>query len=359
MAARKRICVCGVQVPFVRGGAEVLTETLCDQLRARGFEVELVQLPFSWSPRVQLLKSCLAWRLLDLRMAGERPVDLVIATRFPSYLISHPNKVVWLVHQYRQAYDLLGTRYSDLAARHEDRRLVARIRAMDRRTLAEARAVYAISGNTAARLQRFNGLEAGVLYPPPKLGDAYRCGPCGDYVLAVGRLDALKRFDQLLRALAHCRQDVRCRIAGDGPEMPALRELVGQLGLEGRVELLGRVGDDHLLDLYAGCRAVYYGPYDEDYGYVTVEAFRSGKPVLTLADSGGVLELVADGVNGFVCPPGAPRKLARRLDQLAADADLAQRLGAAGRERVAGIAWEPVIRALTASLTLPAEEVGP
>jgi glycosyltransferase involved in cell wall biosynthesis len=344
-----RICICGTQVPFSRGGAELLVETLRDQLLARDFEVELVSVPFSWRTRRQIVKSALAWRLLDLTEVAGRRIDLVICTRFPSYLVQHPNKVVWLIHQFRQVYELMGTRYSDFADLPEDREVVSMIRTMDQRCLAEARRLCTISQNTADRLQRFLGLQGEALYPPPALTGRFRSGDPGDYVLGVGRLDAMKRFDLLLRAVAQSQGGLRCVIAGSGAEGDALAALATQLGIEGRVEFLGRVDDDHLIELYAGALAVYYAPFDEDYGYVTVEAFMAGKAVVTTEDAGGVLEFVRDGVNGLVCS-ASPRRVGQALSRLAADPDLARRLGSAGRERVESIHWDVVIEALTGTL---------
>lgn len=346
MSGALRIAICGTKVPFVSGGAEVLIESLRVELVARGFEVDVITLPFAWTTREKLLKSALAWRLVDLTEVAGRRIDRVIATRFPSYLIKHPNKVVWLVHQMRQVYDLLGTRHSDFSDSPRDGKTIEMIREMDRRTLGEARALYAISQNTAGRLLRWNRLEAEVLYPPPKLGGAYRSGEFGDYVLSVGRLDPLKRFDLLIRALAQTRNPVRCRIAGTGPDREALRALAERLGVADRVELLGFVEDAALVDLYAGCLGVFYAPYDEDYGYVTIEAFQSGKPVVTAADSGGVLEFVEEGVTGLVGQSDQPQTIAVRLDRLWEQRDLAARLGAAGKARVASIGWDAVVSEL-------------
>ncbi|HYN22198.1 MAG TPA: glycosyltransferase family 4 protein [Thermoanaerobaculia bacterium] len=343
----KRICICGAQVPFLHGGAEILVESLRDELAARGFQVDIVKIPFHWPTRVDLLKSGLAWRLIDLTAAAREKIDLVIATRFPSYLVKHPNKVVWLVHQLRQAYDLLGTPHSDFREwEPTDRKALEMVRAMDRRALSEARRVFTISQNTADRLQRFNHIAGQALYPPPKLGSACHAGDFGDYVFSVGRLDKMKRFDLLIRALGHTETGVRCKIAGTGPEEEPLRQLIARLGLENRVELLGWVEDRDLVELYAGSLGVFYAPYDEDYGYVTIEAFKSGKPVVTTADSGGVLEFVEDGVNGFVCPPEGLKALGARLDHLYRDRAAARTLGLVGFQKVREIGWDRTIEAL-------------
>jgi glycosyltransferase involved in cell wall biosynthesis len=303
-------------------------------------------MPYHWPTRVDVLKGCLAWRLIDLTEASRKRIDRVIATRFPSYLVKHPNKVVWLVHQLRQVYDLLGTTYSDFTDTPRDREVIAMVRDMDRRTLREARGVFAISRNVAERLQRGNEVEAEVLYPPPRLDACYHPGEFGDYVFAIGRLDVMKRCDLLIHALKHTATAVRCRIAGSGPEREALAELAARLGVAERVDLMGWVDDREVVELFASACCVYFAPYDEDYGYVTVEAFKAGKPVITTADAGGVLEFVEDGVNGFVCAPDAPREIAARLDRLFLDRQEARALGAAGQARVQSIGWDRVIARL-------------
>ncbi len=343
-----RIAICAAQVPFTRGGAEVLYESLRDELVRRGHQAEIVALPFNYSTREAILRSALTWRLVDLTEAAGERIDLVIATRFPTYAVRHPRKVVWLVHQLRQIYDLAGTRYSDFGSRPGDDEVTAMIRSLDARCLGEAAARFAISKNTAERLRTYNGLDARPLYPPPKLGGRYRSEEHGDYIFSAGRLDPMKRFDLLVRALADCRRPVRAVIAGDGPEAERLRALAGELGLSDRVELTGRVDDERLLALYARALAVFYAPFDEDYGYVTLEAFRSGRPVVTTADAGGVLEFVRDGENGFVCSASSTGEIAARLDRLFDDRELARTLGRAGRESVAGVGWDTVVDALLA-----------
>ncbi len=344
MAAR--ICICNSQIPFARGGAEMLVDALRDALVERGFEVDVVALPFSLASRPQLLRSALAWRLLDLEAVEGRPIDRVICTRFPSYLVRHPHKVVWLVHQLRQVYDLAGTRWSDFDGSPRDRRAVEMVREMDRRTLAEARARFAISRNTAERLARYNQLDAEVLYPPSKLAPHLGPGDDGGYLFAPGRLVRTKRFDLLLRALAKV-PGLPCVVAGSGPDAAALAALAGELGLGERVRFAGWVDDAEMGRLYRGCRAVFFAPFDEDYGYVAAEAMACGKPVVTTLDAGGVLELVRDGVHGLVAEP-TPGGVAAALGRLAGDPARAAALGAAGRRTVAGIDWDHVVERLTA-----------
>ena len=207
---------------------------------------------------------------------------------------------------------------------------------MDQRGLGEASAVWANSRNVADRLKHYCGLDSEPLYHPPKHEGRYRCLSSGDYVFAVGRLDELKRFDLILKPWP-LPKPCRCRIAGDGPERERLADLVGDLGLGDRVEFMGRVSDDELSGPLRRLFAVVYPPYDEDYGYVTLEAFRSGKPVITADDSGGVLEFVDHGTTGYVASKASAKKMARCIDRLYGDRELARRWAGPGER--GGVHW--------------------
>ena len=346
----KNVLVCGVQTPYVTGGAEILVGDLKHQLAARGYKVDVVNVPFRAYPPAEIPRQALAWRLLDLTESWGERVDLVIPTKFPSWLVRHPRKAAWILHQHREAYDLLGTRFCAFTDSPEDRRVVDTIRAMDAAGLGECRSLHTISRNVAQRLARFNGLAAETLYPPPRHIGRYRSGPYGDFFFYAGRLEPIKRVDLLLDALARTRSGLRLKIAGSGPHERGLREQARRLSLDGRVDFLGFVSDEELIELYAGCRAAVYTPLNEDYGYVTVEAFLSGRPVLTSSDSGGPLEFVSDGESGIVAAPEA-QALGDGLDRLAGMSEARLReLGEEGRRRVAPIGWERVVDALTASL---------
>jgi glycosyltransferase involved in cell wall biosynthesis len=197
----QRVIVCEAQVPFVRGGAEYLVRTLVAQLLQRGFCAELVSVPFKWYPKEELLAHAAAWRLIDLSESNGQPIDLVIGTKFPSYFVRHPNKVAWLVHQHRAAYELCGTEYSDFTHTELDVGLREHLIRLDGQMLRECRRVFTISRTTADRLEKFNGLRRRPLYPPPPFADRLLPGPYGDYVLFVGRLESIKRPDLLVRAM--------------------------------------------------------------------------------------------------------------------------------------------------------------
>lgn len=346
-AASLTVAVCAPQVPFVTGGAEEFVRGLAAELARRGHRVELVTMPYRWYPRRQLLRSMRMWELADLRESDGRRVDLVVSTKFPSYFVRHPRHVLWLTHQYRQAYDLYGTPYSDLSPSGLRGRLFrGRFVRRDTAALSGIPVRFTISANTSDRLRRYNGIRSEPLYHPSRLAAALRCRGYGDFVLSVGRLDPLKRVDRLLQALARAGKGLRAVIAGSGPAEEELRCLAADLGVSSRVEFTGRVSDERLVELYAGCLAVWYAPIDEDYGYVTLEAFGAAKPVLTCSDSGGTLEFVQDGRSGFVLPPDDPAVAGRCLDLLRQRPGEAERLGLAGQEAVRGITWEHAVSRL-------------
>jgi glycosyltransferase involved in cell wall biosynthesis len=342
-----RILICTTQVPFTSGGAEALVSGLKAAFIEQGHQAEIVAIPFQWNPPAQIVKSMLMWRMLDLRSYNGRPVDLVVATKFPAYLVTHPRKVIWMCHQHRQAYELMGTEYGGLGQDEESQRVKDVIIDADTRLIPEARRVFTISRTVVSRLQKYNCIRAEHLYPPPPRRNSLRCGGYGDYIFYPSRLDRLKRQELLVRAMAHVKTAAKCVLAGDGPQEEQLRALVARMGLAERVKLAGFVSDHETENLYANALAVYFGPFAEDYGYVTLEAFHAGKAVLTLEDSGGPLEFVRDGTNGFVLPAD-PAAIAEKIDLLFERRQLAERLGKEGFKTQAGLelGWDKVVNQL-------------
>jgi glycosyltransferase involved in cell wall biosynthesis len=342
----KTVLVCEAQVPFVRGGAEYLVRSLVSELTRRGYRADRASVPFKWYPKEELLAQAAAWRMIDLSESNGKPIDAVIATKFPTYFVRHPNKVTWLVHQYRAVYDLCGTPYSEFNHSERDVRLRDRLIALDNTALGESRRLFTIARNTTARLARFNGIDAEPLYHPPPLAGRLAPGPYGDFVLSVGRLEATKRVDLIVRALAHVR-DARLLVVGEGPLRPALEETAQACGVAARVTFAGALDDEQLARLYSRALAVVFPPYDEDYGYVTLESFLARKPVVTTTDAGGPLEFVEDGLNGLVVEPTA-EAIAAAIAELTADPAHAKSLGEAGYDRARLISWDGVIDRLMA-----------
>ncbi|MGZ4333393.1 MAG: glycosyltransferase family 4 protein [Gaiellaceae bacterium] len=336
-----RVVVAAPQVPFVRGGAELMAEDLVGALRARGHETEIVSVPFKWYPGTRVLDQALLWRLVDLTESDGRPIDRVIATKFPAYCVRHPNKVAWVLHQFRQAYDYDRTELGQFDESPEGRATRRAVERLDGVALGEARKVLATSRNVADRLKRFNGIDAEVLPHPPQSLPFREAEPEG-FVLSVNRLDRAKRIDLLIEAAKH-ESSLRVVITGEGPDRERLERLAS--GLNGQVEFVGRVGDDELVDLYARSLAVYYAPIDEDFGMVPYEAFLSGKPVITAVDSGGPLEVVHDRATGVVVAPEA-HAIAQACVYLGAHADEAKAWGRAGRRLAERVTWDACIDAL-------------
>src|SRR5499427_4992682 len=340
-----RIAVCAPQVPFARGGAEIFADDLVAELRERGHEADLVTVPYKWYPGERVLSQAFLWRLLDLTESDGRPIELVIATKFPSYAVRHPKKVVWLLHQFRQAYELDRTELGQFGESAEDRATRRAVQRLDRVALGEARKLFATSRNVAERVKRSTGLDPEVMpHPPQEL--AYRTESYDDFLLSVGRLDRAKRHDLLLEALA-ADSSLQCVIVGDGPDRERLESFAQRHGLDGRARFAGRVDEQELADLYARCLAVYYAPVDEDYGMVPYEAFLAEKPVVTTTDAGGPLEVVTDRRTGLVCEPRAAA-LAEACSWLRGHVEDAKAWGRAGKEIARRVSWDETIARLLA-----------
>lgn len=345
----KHIAVLGVQVPFVRGGAEFLNEELVRQINAwgagRNVKAELIQLPYKWYPETQILSDLLAWRLLDMSESNGNKIDLSIATKFPSYASNHPDMALWLVHQHRVFYDLQGTSYDVSKLTSEQHAVRDSLRAIDKRMLADINPRFTISNTVSDRLKQFCGLTSKVIYPPSRLAQYICAGDYGDYILYLGRLETIKRPELLIDAIAHCPTG-RVVIAGTGSMATALKSKVEKLGLVDRVELRGFVSDDELLALISGARAIFYAPVDEDFGFATIEAFHAQKPVITCLDSGEVEKIVSSTGSGWVSEP-EPRMVAESLNACfdSSPAHLKRMVGEGG-ELARTITWGNVIKNL-------------
>ena len=347
-----RILVLTTQVFFTRGGAELHAESLVDALRREGHQAELAAIPFKWYPPEKILDNLLACRLLDITQSNGVPVDRVIGLKFPAYHIPHPNKVLWILHQYRTAFDLWGQPECDLGGFPDGRSVREAIETSERNLLPEARKIYANSRNVAGRLEEFCGLRAEPLYHPPAHAERFVAGPCGDYLFFPSRICSLKRQELVLRALAKTSEPVRVAFSGEADEPPvfeAMKALARDLRVDSRVEWLGRISDDEIVRRYSNCRAVIFPPKDEDYGYVTLEGMLSSKAVVTCRDSGGPLEFVEDGINGLVADADA-ESLAAAMDRLWRDRDFAIEAGRMGRAKIdeMGINWKNVVKKLLA-----------
>jgi glycosyltransferase involved in cell wall biosynthesis len=342
--AIRNILICTTQVPFTTGGAESHVEGLRRALNAAGYNAEVAALPFKWYPPDEIVRGTLAWRLLDVTESNGRPIDLVVGMKFPAYTVAHPRKVLWVMHQYRSAYNLWGTPFDDLSTYPEGARVRDLIRHADERFIPEARKVFANSRTVAERLARYNRIESEPLYHPPPRAERLRAGGQGDYVFYPSRLEPQKRQELLIEAMYFTRTPVRAVLAGSARERAHYESLVKHYGVGDRVSLRGFVDEAEVVDLYANALGVCYLPFDEDYGYVTLEGMLSSKPVVVPRDGGGATEFVEHGSEGLISEP-EPRALAECLDELYADRARARRMGERGREKLLALnlSWENVV----------------
>ena len=328
-----RVAVLHPQTAFVRGGAETHAEALVRALKAAGHDADLVQIAGKWYPASQLAHQMAVWRSFDITESNGLKVDAVIALKFPAYLIEHERKIVWLIHQHRTAYELWDhPEFADLSRQDDGAGVRDMVWNADRLALNEAKRVFTNSKNVKERLWSSLRIPSEHLYHPSGVTEHLldqAPGPYGDYLIFPSRMESLKRQSLVIDAMTHVRSDLKLVLVGRGPDEPQLRARVDKLGLKDKVRFEIGVSDDRLHQLYLGALGVYFGPFDEDYGYVTLEGFAAERPVVTLTDSGGPLEFVADAETGFVCAP-EPKAIAEAFDRLQRDHDLAARMGKAG-----------------------------
>jgi glycosyltransferase involved in cell wall biosynthesis len=342
-----KVLIVNNMAPFVWGGAEELAAHLCAHLRAAGHEADILRIPFQWEPAARIPSQMLMARTFEVAEA-----DHVIALKFPAYLIRHPRKTIWLLHQYRQAYDLFGTDHSNLERGPSGESQRQLIMAADAEAFSESRRLFTNSQITRQRLARYNAFEAQVLLPPVNDPELFGGGPSEGYVFAGGRVNRLKRQHLLIEAMARVRGTARLVVAGppDTPEdARRLADLVESRGLQHRVRLdLRFLSRAELARYVNGAEAVAYLPFDEDsLGYVAMEAASAGKPLITTSDSGGVLTLARHGESGWVAEPDES-SLAEVLSRVGADAAAALAMGERGRRlwNDLGVTWPATIERL-------------
>ena len=357
-----RILIATVQVPFISSEAEVLSNTLLEACRARGHQAEIVAIPFNPSSRV--LDQMLACRLYELSQIAGEEIDRLICLEFPAFLIPHPKKSLWVLHQQREFCDFWGAPlFHDPIPIAEGAQLRGAITNSYDQCLKES-SVFAVSKNVARKLKQFNSIESKTLYPPPQNADRFFCAKESDHLFYPSRLNRFKRPELVLEALAKTRNPVKV-IFGDkanpaGPHpslkeggslasMTSLSSLVEKLNLTGRAVFLGQVSEDSKRKYYSEAIGVIYTPFDEDYADVPLEGMLSSKPIVTCSDSGGPLEFVRHQETGLVADPN-PTSLAAVLDELWENRGLSEKLGKRGRElyHALGIHWDHVLGELLA-----------
>ena len=345
-----RVLIATTHVPFVDGGAETMDRSLTKALKAKGHMVETLRIPFKWYPPERIHEHLLACRLLDVQESNGVPIDRVIGFKFPAYHIRHPNKVAWILHQHRTAFEMWGTELCDLSPHPEGKAIRDSINALERKLLPEARSLFTISQTVTDRLQKYCELKAKTLYQPPENEEAFHAGETGDYLYFPSRLNTWKRQQLAIEALAQTRTPVKIRFSGapDNPKyLEQLKEQASRLKVENRIFFLGRIPFEDMVEQYANCRGVLFTPENEDYGYITLEAMLSAKPVITCSDSGGPTEFIRHEEEGFVCDPD-PASIAKAMDALWQNPTFAKESGlkALGHYRELDLSWDNIVDTL-------------
>jgi len=347
----RNIVICTAQVPFTTGGAELHVEGLRRAFVEEGYNAEVVALPFKWYPPHQIMRSALAWRLLDLSEANGKKIDLVVGMKFPAYLVEHERKVLWIMHQYRSAYNLWGTAFDDLSTQPDGPRVREWIHHCDNQFIPKARKVFANSQTVADRLLRFNNIASEPLYHPPPRAGFIRTGAQRDFVLYPSRVEAQKRQQLLIEAAHLIKSPIKIILAGSCANQQYYEGLIKKYGVGDKVQLAGFVDEPTLQDLYANALAICYLPFDEDYGYVTLEGMLAAKPVIVAADGGGATELVDHGETGLVVTP-APQAIAEAIDELHGNREQASKMGTRGRNKLESmnLTWKHVVEKIISAV---------
>ena len=340
------IAIASVQSPFVSGGAEYHAQGLLNALRLSGYCVDIITAPFHFGPAKKVTQSIRYWEKQNFTYFDSNKVDLVICLKFPTYLLNHDNKVLWLLHQHRSVYDLWdlnkknGHKFS-----WKDRVNKFEIRRKDNKNIKEIKRRFTNSGNVSKRLMKYNQIDSSPLYHPPFFKPSP--GSYDPFIFCPSRLEPLKRQSLLLDALSLSKSSIKVVFSGTGSQVEYLKEKAIQLGLNQRVVWLGEISDELMLHHYTNCLAVFFGPIDEDYGYVTLEAMQAAKAVITCTDSGGPLEFVDDHETGFIVSPCA-KEIAETIDHLSSNNGLAVKLGSFALEKYKSLnlSWSRVVETL-------------
>lgn len=344
-----RVAIATVQVPFIRGGAEIHAQGLCDAFSAAGHTSEIITLPFNFTPSSKISKNIDDWLKQDFSAFDCGKIDRVIALKFPAYHLNHQHKTVWLMHQHRAVYELYDTPFGESSTSQESQILREKILLTDNSSLSAARSIYANSRTVSNRLKHFNNIESIPLYHPPFNAERFQFEGVYPYIFCPSRLESLKRQDLLIRSMKYVKEPVFAIISGEGGAMDQYIKLTESLGLSNRIEFVGRIEHQVMRKYYSNSLAVFFGPLAEDYGYITLEAMLSAKPVITCTDSGGPTEFISNGDTGFVVDP-KPEVIADAINQLWANRNKAVEMGknALAYYKSLNVSWHHVVNTLLA-----------
>lgn len=345
-----KIVIATSQALFVKGGAEFLAENLRTAIIKAGHQAEIVNIPFMDRPLEIIEEQIIASRLMEISASWAGKTDLCIGLKFPAYFIPHPNKVLWMLHQHRAAYELFDTPYSNIKNNDMGNAIRNVIYNADNRYLPEAKKIFTISENVSERLKKYNGISSIPLYHPCPGMEQFYCDGYEDYILVPSRITTAKRQFLALQALSMTKTKVQFYILGKADsevEKEKLVSFVEEHNLQKRVRFLDYVSQEEKIKLYANAKAVLFIPKDEDYGYITLEAMASSKMVITATDSGGPLEFLDNHRNGIIVEP-KEQDIAEALDKVWNSQTMAEEYGKNARKKLdeMEITWDRVIKEL-------------
>ena len=320
-----------------------MTTGLKDALIRAGHQVEIVTMPFKFFPESEVLKAMRGWREQDFNQFNGYKIDRLISLQFPAFYANHENKTLWLMHQHRAVYEL----YDDSKATNDLKELKKKIQKYDDEILPTFKRRYAMSKTVAARAKKYNNIDSTALYHPPFNEERFYHEEPYNYIFFPSRLEELKRQYLLIEAMRYVKTPIKAIIAGEGGQKIKYAQMIEKYDLKDKVKLIGEISEEEKYTLYARSLGVFFTPYDEDYGYVTLEAMLSQKPVITCSDSGGVLEFVENEINGFIVS-NSPFELAQKIDFLYENKSKAKEMGKNGYEiyHQKNISWDNVVSKL-------------
>lgn len=338
-----RILIPSIQVPFIRGGSTLMTVGLKNALIKAGHEVEIVTIPFKFSPNSYVSDLIDIWKNQDFNNFNGYKIDMVIVLQFPAYYVKHDKKVLWLMHQHRIMYEL----YDENNATEDDKILRKKIHLNDSKELNKFEKTFSMCENITKRLLKYNNISSTPVYHPPAYEENFYCADSYNYIFCPSRLEELKRQDLLIEAMKYTKTNARVIIAGDGGQRENYEKLIISNNLQKKVKLIGFISQEEKETYYARSLGVFFAPFDEDYGYITLEAMLSSKPVITCIDSGGPLEFVVNEETGFIVEVDA-KEIAKKIDWLYLNKKEAKKLGenALKHYKSKNITWDNVINKL-------------
>jgi glycosyltransferase involved in cell wall biosynthesis len=331
--------VATVSASGVVGGAEKFYQGLTNALNSQGLNADLINVISDEKDFDSIKKSYLRFYDLDVSK-----YDGIITTKAPGYAVRHSNHITYLQHTIRVFYDMFDVEFRNPSEELNKQRKY--IQYIDTLALGYPRTkkIFVIGYEVKNRLLHFNNLKSEVLYQG-LIKDNYYCNNY-DYIFMPGRLHRWKRVDLAIAAMRYVKSPVKLKIAGTGEDCDYFKEKARGLA---SVEFLGYVEDDKLTELYSNSLAVVFIPIREDFGLITIEAFRSKKPVITCSDSGEPFFIVKNDLTGYICNPD-PIELAYKIDYLYQNKAYAKDLGVRGFESIQHITWDKTATKLIEAL---------